>query len=242
MLLFDADTVMHTTLIEFNRTQRDADATTFRAGDVVRVHRKIVEGNKERIQVFEGMVIVMRGGQSSSPMMTVRKVSNGVGVEIVVPIYSPNIVKIERVKRAKVRRANIRFIRTKPVKKLRFSFTDAKTVEEKEAAYRARTANDNTDDAAAADTTTSASTDTPTDDLTKIEGIGPKIAQTLADAGITTFAALADADTDTIEQIISSVRGSHSPATWSKQAALARDGKWEELSAWQEELVGGKEA
>ncbi len=90
--------------------------------------------------------------------------------------------------------------------------------------------------------TTPASTDTPTDDLTKIEGIGPKIAQTLADAGITTFAALADADTDTIEQIISSVRGSHSPATWSKLAALARDGKWEELSAWQEELVSGKEA
>jgi len=78
------------------------------------------------------------------------------------------------------------------------------------------------------------------DDLTKIEGIGPKIAETLSAAGISTFADLAETDAQKIAEVIADVRGNHTPDTWPQQAALARDGKWDELAQWQEELDGGK--
>ena len=115
---------MDAKLIQFNLSQRNKERPELRAGDWVKVHRKIQEGKKERIQIFEGMVIAIKGGQSSSPMITVRKVSNGVGVEIIIPVYSPSIEKIELVKRAKVRRAKLYYIREKTAKSLRFKFTD----------------------------------------------------------------------------------------------------------------------
>ncbi len=118
---------MRNEVIEFNKSQRK-DTIDFRAGDVVKVYRKIKEGEKERIQIFEGMVIAMKGGQSSSPTMTVRKVSNGVGVEIVIAIFSPDIEKIELIKRAKVRRSKLYFIREKAAKALRFKFTDGSKI------------------------------------------------------------------------------------------------------------------
>jgi len=90
---------MNKKLLEFNQSQKKADMPVFRAGDVVKVFRKIMEGGKERIQLFEGMVISVTGNQSSSPMITVRKVSNGVGVEITVPVQSPNLDEMEVVKR-----------------------------------------------------------------------------------------------------------------------------------------------
>ncbi|MCA9364318.1 MAG: 50S ribosomal protein L19 [Candidatus Moranbacteria bacterium] len=116
---------MHEKVIAFNKTQRTAQRPDLRAGDVVRVARKIVEGTKERVQTFEGMVLAIRGGQSSSPMITVRKVSFGVGVEIVFPLYSPQIQEVELVKRAKVRRAKLNYIRNKTARALRFKFTPA---------------------------------------------------------------------------------------------------------------------
>lgn len=79
-----------------------------------------------------------------------------------------------------------------------------------------------------------------TDDLKKIEGIGPKIAETLAEAGITTFAKLAKTDAAKISEIIADVRGNHVTDTWQEQAQLAADGKWDELKKWQDELNGGK--
>lgn len=118
---------MRSEVVEFNKTQRK-ETIDFRAGDVVKVYRKIKEGEKERIQIFEGMIIAMKGRQSSSPTMTVRKVSNGIGVEIVVPIFSPGIEKIELVKRAKVRKSKLYYIRDKAAKALRFKFTDAKDI------------------------------------------------------------------------------------------------------------------
>ena len=114
---------MRTEVLEFNKTQKK-DIVDFRGGDVVKVYRKIKEGEKERIQIFEGMIISIKGGQSSSPMITVRKVSNGVGVEIIVPAFSPTIEKIELVKRAKVRQSKLYYIREKAAKALRFKFTD----------------------------------------------------------------------------------------------------------------------
>lgn len=83
-------------------------------------------------------------------------------------------------------------------------------------------------------------TSSKADDLKKIEGIGPKIADTLAEAGITTFAQLAKADAANIAEIIADVRGNHSTDTWPAQAQLAADGKWDELKKWQDELNGGK--
>lgn len=78
------------------------------------------------------------------------------------------------------------------------------------------------------------------DDLKKIEGIGPKIAETLVEAGIATFADLAKAKPAAISEIIAGVRGNHVTDTWPAQAKLAADGKWDELKKWQDELDGGK--
>lgn len=78
------------------------------------------------------------------------------------------------------------------------------------------------------------------DDLKKIEGIGPKIASTLVEAGISTFAELAKTDVAKISEIIAGVRGNHVTDTWPAQAQLAADGKWDELKKWQDELDGGK--
>jgi large subunit ribosomal protein L21 len=78
------------------------------------------------------------------------------------------------------------------------------------------------------------------DDLKKIEGIGPKIASTLVEAGVATFAELAKTSPEKISEIIAGVRGNHVTDTWPKQASLAAEGKWDELKKWQDELDGGK--
>ena len=78
------------------------------------------------------------------------------------------------------------------------------------------------------------------DDLKKVEGIGPKIASTLVEAGISTFAELAKTDAAKISEIISGVRGNHVTDTWPAQAKLAAEGKWDDLKKWQDELDGGK--
>ncbi len=79
-------------------------APEFRVGDTVKVYGKIVEGNRERIQVFEGIVL-KKQGSSSRETFTVRKLSNGVGVEKTWPLHSPNVEKVEVIRRGKVRRA-----------------------------------------------------------------------------------------------------------------------------------------
>lgn len=80
-------------------------------GDTIRVHLKIKEGEKERIQIFEGLVIATHAGKSLNGTFTVRKESFGVGVERVFPIHSPRILKIERVKQSRVRRSKLYFMR-----------------------------------------------------------------------------------------------------------------------------------
>jgi large subunit ribosomal protein L19 len=92
------------------------DVPEFRAGDTVRVHVRVVEGERERIQVFEGIVIRKRGSQLSETF-TVRKVSFGVGVERTFPIHSPMISKIEIATRGDVRRAKLYYLRSRIGKK-----------------------------------------------------------------------------------------------------------------------------
>ncbi len=90
--------------------QLKADVAEFAVGDTVKVYGKIKEGNRERIQVFEGIVMKRQGG-SNRETFTVRKMSNGVGVEKTWPLHSPNVEKIEVVRRGKVRRAKLNYLR-----------------------------------------------------------------------------------------------------------------------------------
>ncbi|ATC60559.1 MAG: 50S ribosomal protein L19 [Lactococcus raffinolactis] len=98
-------------LIEaINEGQLRSDIPAFRPGDSVRVHAKVVEGTRERIQLFEGVVIA-RKGQGISETYTVRKISNGVGVERIFPIHTPRVEQIEVVRYGKVRRAKLYYLR-----------------------------------------------------------------------------------------------------------------------------------
>lgn len=90
-----------------------------RPGDTVRVHQKIEEKGKTRIQIFEGVVLARKHGSEPGATFTVRKVASGVGVEKIYPLYSPLIDKIEIVKRSKVRRAKLYFIRDKVAREIK---------------------------------------------------------------------------------------------------------------------------
>jgi large subunit ribosomal protein L19 len=92
------------------REQLKSDIPTFKAGDTVRVHVRVIEGEKERIQVFEGVVIARKGG-GHRETFTVRKVSYGVGVERIFPVHSPRLEKIEVQTRGVVRRAKLYYLR-----------------------------------------------------------------------------------------------------------------------------------
>lgn len=94
--------------------------TSFEIGDTVRVHVKVVEGEKERIQVYEGTVISRKGG-SNGETFTVRKISYGVGVERIFPVHSPIVAKIDVVRQGHVRRAKLYYLRNKKGKMARVS-------------------------------------------------------------------------------------------------------------------------
>ena len=98
-------------LVEQESATRREAHPNFKAGDTVNVHVRIKEGNKERIQQFQGVVIQRRGKSTNGETFTVRKVSNGVGVERIFPIISPAIEKIEVMKVGKVRRAKLYYMK-----------------------------------------------------------------------------------------------------------------------------------
>ena len=100
--------------------QLRADIPAFRAGDTVRVHVKVVEGTRERIQVFEGLVINRQGG-SVRETFTVRRIASGVGVERTFPLHSPRLAKIEVMRRGVVRRAKLYYLRNLTGKAARLS-------------------------------------------------------------------------------------------------------------------------
>ena len=109
---------MSTVITDIERSQLKTEVPDFRAGDSVRVHAKVVEGGKERIQVFEGVVIA-RGGTLSRTHFTVRKISHQVGVERTFLLHSPRIDRIEVVRRGRVRRAKLYYLRGVVGKKAR---------------------------------------------------------------------------------------------------------------------------
>ena len=94
-----------------NQLKEKTARPEIRPGYTVKVHQKIKEGDKERIQVFEGMVIARHGGNNINATFMVRKISDGVGVERIFPLHSPTIAKIEVAKKAKVRRAKLYYLR-----------------------------------------------------------------------------------------------------------------------------------
>jgi large subunit ribosomal protein L19 len=99
-------------------TQMKKDITPFNPGDTVNVHVRVIEGDKERIQQFQG-VVMGRRGSGLTETFTVRKISNGVGVERIFPIHSPRIAKIEVSKQGRVRRAKLYYLRDLAAKQIR---------------------------------------------------------------------------------------------------------------------------
>lgn len=97
-------------IAKINQAQLRDDLPDFRAGDTVRVHAKIVEGTRERIQLFEG-VVIKRKGAGIQATYTVRKISSGIGVERIFPLHSPRVAKIEVIRQGRVRRNKLYYLR-----------------------------------------------------------------------------------------------------------------------------------
>ena len=113
---------MITKLDTFNKSQIKKQAPDIRPGDVVRVHLKLPEKTKrgaQKMQIFEGLVIAKKHGKGINSTFTVRKISDGVGVERIFPLFCPSITKIETIKRSKVRRAKLYYMRERTGKKAR---------------------------------------------------------------------------------------------------------------------------
>ena len=107
---------MNEIIREIEKEQMKESVDNFRVGDTVKVHAKIKEGNRERIQIFEGTVLKVQGG-GNRQTFTVRKISNGVSVEKTWPMHSPTVEKVEVVRHGKVRRAKLNYLRNRVGKK-----------------------------------------------------------------------------------------------------------------------------
>jgi large subunit ribosomal protein L19 len=97
---------------KIEKEQMKSEVSDFNVGDTVKVHNRVVEGGKERIQIFQGIVLA-KGGSGINQAFTVRKISYGTGVERVYPVHSPRIAKVEVVSRGKVRRAKLHYLRNR---------------------------------------------------------------------------------------------------------------------------------
>lgn len=106
-------------ILSFNKRHASRTIPAIKTGDTVRVHQKITEGEKERVQIFEGLVIKISSGNGVSKTFTVRKTTNGIGVEKIFPFMLPAIEKLEIVKRGKTRRSKLYYIRDKQPKEAR---------------------------------------------------------------------------------------------------------------------------
>ncbi|MFO7806929.1 MAG: 50S ribosomal protein L19 [Candidatus Moraniibacteriota bacterium] len=119
-------------LIEFNKSQRRQDLPHIQSGDIVRVHKKIKEGEKERVQVFKGLVISIKGKQSSSQTITVRRESQGIGTEMIIPVNLPTIEKIEVLRHSKVRRSKLYYMRERSGKSAKMKVKEVSEEEKRQ--------------------------------------------------------------------------------------------------------------
>jgi len=120
MTIYDKVKPMEITKKQFTPVvQEDRKKLDFKAGDTVRVWSKILEKGKTRLQAFEGLVLSRKHGTESGATFTVRKVASSVGVERIFPLYSPNVDKIEIIRKSKTRRSKLYYIRTKAVKEVK---------------------------------------------------------------------------------------------------------------------------
>jgi len=115
--------IMDTALGMISSSSLKKDLPQFKVGQTVRIHQRIKEGNKERLQVFEGIIIKVNSGSGVNATISVRKIVDGVGVERIYPIHSPNIAKIEITKKAKIRRSKLYFMRERTGKAARLKTT-----------------------------------------------------------------------------------------------------------------------
>ncbi len=200
------------------------NSVAFGVGDTVKVHTKVVEGDKERIQVFSGVVIGKRG-RGLNETFTVRRISYGEGVERIFPLHSPRVDKITVERHGAVRRAKLTYLRHRLGK-------GATLVKEKTTKVSTTAAKPK-----------AAAVQAKGDDLTEIEGVGPKIATALNEAGIHTFVEVAGTSVERLKEILAT-GGEHlkqwDPATWPEQAALAAKGDWDAFKKLKEELKGGR--
>jgi len=104
---------------EFTKSQLKQNLPEIKPGDTIRIYQRIKEKNKERLQPFEGVVLARKHGKGISATITIRKVVSGIGVEKIIPIHAPTVEKIEILKRGKVRRAKLYYLRTAKGKKAR---------------------------------------------------------------------------------------------------------------------------
>ena len=116
---------MEALIAKIEAAYRRKNLPEFRVGDVIRVHQRIREGGKERIQVFEGMVIAKKHGNGMNGTFTVRRVASGIGVERIYPLHTPAVAKIERVRTADVRKAKLYYLRDRVGRRARLKTTDA---------------------------------------------------------------------------------------------------------------------
>jgi large subunit ribosomal protein L19 len=124
-----AKKVEHTKEVKLNKIDPAQRKTLdFRAGDTVKVHQIIREKGKIRLQIFEGLILARKHGTEAGGTFTVRKVTEGVGVERIFPLYSPMIDKIEVIRRAKVRRAKLYYIRDKAAKEISRQMRNSKAI------------------------------------------------------------------------------------------------------------------
>jgi len=114
------------TLVEEKKERLKSDIPEFSSGDTVKVHQRIKEGEKERIQIFECLVIARHGKQGISSTFTVRKIASGVGVERIFPLHTPSIAKIEIVRKGSVSKAKLYYVRDRQDSQPRFRKGPAK--------------------------------------------------------------------------------------------------------------------
>ena len=220
------------------------DIPSFKVGALVEVVYKIIEGTKERTQTFKGIVTNRHNWTDTNATFTVMKNSTyNTKVERTFPVNSPLIVSVTVTLNQRARRSNLRTqfaikdpknIRSRKVLELKIKEMPAaeapKQAEAKVAAPKVQKLVEVTSDS--------------NDDLTIIEGIGPKAAEVLVTAGVNTFAILANTSADAVKTILDAAEAKVQhldPTTWANQSQLAADGKFEELEVLKAELNNGKE-